>query len=440
MESIWKEEVRFRKRERLSGQHKADVVVVGGGLAGILTAYLLHEKGAHVIVLEADRIGSGQSGNTTAKITMQHGDIYHKLKKKYGSDRAKGYAKANERAIWDYKQLIRQEHIDCDFKESDAYIYTTDDQGKLEREQQALEELGIPCQYTTRTTLPFPVTGALKMEHQAHFHPLKFLQYIATPLEIYEQSRVLSVESGRVLTAAGSVQAEHIVLATHYPFLITPGYYFTKLHQERSYVTALRQTQGVDGMYLGIDQDSYSFRMYQDYLLLGGAGHRTGTKGRQQSFAILAEAAKAWYPDHQITHQWAAQDCMPAGDVPFIGTFSKKMTSVYVMTGFQKWGMSTAMTGARIISEKILTGASVYGDLFAPSRSGIGAQMGQMMTDGGYTFQGYLKRVQDKPVCTHLGCALEWNEEEQSWDCPCHGSRFEKSGRVIDNPALRRLS
>ncbi len=476
MEPIWDASTVLPRFQPLRGDIARDVAVIGGGMAGVLTAYFLQKQGLRVTVVEAGRVGSGQTGKTTAKITAQHGLIYARLIGQLGEDGARQYARANLRAIEDYRALIAEESIDCEFEERPAYLYSTHETAPLEQEARAYARLGIPSAFTMHTTLPFPVTGAVRMEGQAQFHPLKFLGEIARRLEIYEDTRVLRVEGERVITDRGTVQAPQVVFACHYPFVNAPGYYFLRLHQERSYVLALEGAGKLDGMYYGVDEDGLSFRNAGEYLLLGGGNHRTGENRCGGKYESLRQAACRLYPDSREVARWSAQDVMPASGVPCIGRFSADRPNWYVATGFQKWGMSTSMAAARILTAAIAGEEDMYGAVFSPSRLHLSASAGNLLEDGKHAVLGLSRTVlappralvEDLPLghggvveweghkmgvyreetgklhvvsirCPHLGCQLEWNSDEKSWDCPCHGSRFGWDGELLEGPAQTDL-
>lgn len=475
MESIWSKDTRIEKRPHLSGDINTDAVIIGGGLAGILTAYMLNKRGVNSIVLEADRIGSGQTKNTTAKITSQHGLIYNKLIEGFGEDLALEYAMANETAIRQYKDIIDSEGIDCGFKESPAFLYTMVDPEPLEKECCAALSLGLSASITNDTELPFSVKSALRFEGQAQFNPLEFLKAISSSIEIYENSRVTDVNEGSVASEAGRVFARHIVVTTHYPFINAPGYYFARMHQERSYVIALKGIDPLHGMYLGVDSGDLSFRSYRDLLLLGGASHRTGENSAGGRYNRLREAAKEFYPNSTEAANWSAQDCISIDSVPYIGQYSESTPNMYVATGFHKWGMTSSMVAANIISDMITGVSNRYADVFSPKRFRLSPSIRSIFTDGKQAVKGLARNLFESPGeaaedlphghggivksngekcgafndegnldfvnprCTHLGCQVAWNPDEFSWDCPCHGSRFDKDGRVIDGPAMNPL-
>lgn len=454
MKSIWSETVQLPKRESLKDDLRVENVVIGAGIAGILIAYLLQEKGQEVIVLEAKEIASGQTKNTTAKITSQHGLLYHDMIRKCGIERAKGYAKANEAAIELYREIITKEGIACQFEELPSFLYSTEEAGaeKLKQEAQAARTLGIQADYLDGeeiTELPFEVEGALRFDHQAQFHPLMFIQVLSEKLTIYEQTKVQEVDDYMLLTDTNVIVADNIIFATHYPFPIVPGCYFLRQHQSRSYALAL-EGEGVPkrlkGMYFSIDKDGLSFRHADGKIILGGSTHRTGKYGVKRitdkgidktGFSHLEQKAMSCYKNAHIAAEWAAQDCMPHDGIPFIGMFSKKHEHWYVATGFQKWGMTSAMVAAMIISDEIVGNKNPYREVFSPQRLLVKAGIKHFLIDVGESIWGLTRGlvVKKERRCKHMGCALVWNEDEGTWDCPCHGSRYSKEGNLIDNPA-----
>lgn len=295
MESIWSSTCRSKERATLNGDIQADAVVIGGGMAGILTAYSLQRAGVRTVVLEAERIGGGQTKNTTAKITSQHGMFCSSFIEKKGKDTAEKYVQANQQAVEEYKKIIRREKIDCDLEEADSFVYF-DAEEKLILEAEAAKELGVPSSLERNLEIPVSCAGAVRFDAQAQFHPLKFLTALAEGLAVYENSPVKEVEDDLVHTPCGTVRADKIIFATHYPFVNFPGIYFTRMHQEHSYVLALEGAERVKGMYIGSGPDALSFRQYGKYLLLGGKAHRTGENKEGGRYAELREAARMLYP------------------------------------------------------------------------------------------------------------------------------------------------
>ena len=430
MDSIWTQDINLPKFPKLTHDIITDVLVIGGGIAGVLTAYCLNKKGVDCVLVEKDRILGSTTGNTTAKITYQHGFIYNKLMKSHGLEGAEMYYKANRLAFEKLSELCGQ--IDCDFEYNDNYVYSVNDREALENELLALDRIGVNVEITDRPNIPLKTVGALKFPSQAQFHPLKFLSSIVKELKIFENTKVTELVGTTAKVENLKIKAKKIVIGTHFPFLNKHGSYFLKLYQHRSYVIALKNAQDVDGMYVDESKTGLSFRNYKDILLLGGGGHRTGKQGG--NWAELRRFAKSAYPNAVEVGFWAAQDCMSLDSVPYIGQYSKNTPNLYVATGFNKWGMTTSMLAGILLSEMISDEEPDYLEVFNPSRNILKPQL---LVNG---FEAVTNLVTPaKKRCPHLGCALKWNKAEHSWDCACHGSRFSENGKVLDNPATDDL-
>lgn len=455
---------------------KTDTVIIGAGMCGILTGYLLSDAGMDVVVLDANRTGSGQTQNTTAKITCQHGLYYDRLLAKKGYEKARQYADISQASIEMYHRLVKNLHIDCDFTLLPSYLYTLQEPALLEKEAEAAWTLGIPCHLTGETKLPFPVAAALRFSNQAQFNPLPFLYTLADKLKIYENTKVYRTAQNQVFTENCVITCNHIVYACHYPFPVIPGYYFLKMYQERSYVVAFEQACLLDGMYYGIDQGGLSFRNFGSLLLLGGQGHRTGKNPAYSPYEKLESEGRRLFPGSRVCAHWSAQDCMPVDNIPYIGQFSSKYPNHYVATGFHKWGMTGSMTAALLLKDLICKGSSPYAEVFSPFRGLSSYTNKTFAAHAGETCIALSKEFLTFPLsglssvkpgegkvihhkgrkvgvykaedgelffvstkCPHMGCQLHFNPEELSWDCPCHGSRFTYRGELIDGPAQSSL-
>ena len=476
MESVWSESCKFRKREVLNRDIKADVLIIGAGISGILTAYMLKQNGRDVILIDAAEVASGNTKNTTAKITSQHNLIYHKLISEFGEEKARQYAKANELAIKKYKEIIEEREIECDFEPKSSYIYSLNEVNSLREEVDAANKVGIDAEFVEKVNLPFEIKGAIKFNNQAQFNPLKFLKDISHDLVIYENTRAIEIKKDLVITNKGNITANHIVVATHYPIMNTPGYYFLRMHQERAHVIALENVNDVDGMYIDLDKDGYSFRSYNNLLLLGGVKQRTGENEDGGNYDKLREVAKELYPKSKEKYHWSAQDCMTIDGIPYIGKYSDETPNIYVATGFNKWGMTSSMVSAMIISDMILENENDFSEIFSPKRFDLSLSINNLTKDIGETAKNFIaqkiyipsskiehirnghagiveyngekvgvykdnegKEFIVSTKCSHLGCQLHWNADELTWDCPCHGSRFDYKGRLIGSPATKDL-
>lgn len=424
--SVWMDEVCLRRFPKLEGDLRTDVLIVGGGLAGVLSAWRLSRAGVDCALIEAGRLCRGVTGCTTGKITSQHGLVYHKLIRSFGEEGARQYFDANQAALKEYRLLSRQ--IDCDFEIKKNCIFSANDPQELEQEWSALEKLGIPALYSEQLPVPVDTCGGIYFPDQAQFNPLKLVAGITKRLRIFEQTAAREFGCDWVKTDRGTIRADKIIVATHFPLINKHGAYFLKLYQERSYVLGLHNGPDVKGMYLDDGKEGFSFRNYGDMLLLGGGSHRTGVQS--SGWQPLERFARNAFPEAQIQYRWATQDCMSLDGVPYIGRYSPRTENLYVAAGFNKWGMSSSMAASMVLTDLVLGRDDPWAGLFAPSRPMLSVQL---LKNAGHSAAGLL--TPSKPRCPHMGCALKWNPQERSWDCPCHGSRFDEGGKLLDNPA-----
>jgi len=472
--SVWKNTCEIRKRKGLNKNITADAVVIGGGMAGILIAERLSSEGKRAVVLEAKQIAGGQTQNTTAKITAQHGMIYSNLISQLKEKGAEEYAKANMRAVEWYRTTVESRNIDCSFENKDAYVYS-ECESRLRNEYNACKRLNLPVEYITNPQIPYESKGAVQMKFQAQFNPLPFIKELSENLEIYENTPVITVKDNTVFCHEANVEATDIIFACHYPFINFPGLYFARMYQQRSYVLALKNTPYIEGMYICAGEIGFSFRMAGELLLLGGGQHRAGENIYGGKYDILYDAAQKMFPKSSVVARWSAQDCITADGIPYIGRYSQSKPHWYVATGFGKWGMTTSCVAAEIITDLIMGRKNSAEEIFSPARCSLCSAKGTVnevlhsakglikqvvhipnnkledisVGSGGSVFYqgkrvGIYRESADKYYavslrCPHLGCRLEWNQDEKSWDCPCHGSRFDYKGRLIDNPAQNDL-
>ncbi len=425
MRSVWQNDASLPEYPKLSGELRTDVLVIGGGMAGLLTAWELRRRGVDVVLVEKGRLCTGTTSRTTAKITAQHGLIYQKLIRSLGVEGAGLYYRANAEAMDALKELCCQSGTPMEEKSN--FVYSSD-RRKLEAEMDAFQKLGIPVILEEAPPLSIQTAGAVGIVGQAQFHPLKLAAQLAKELRIYENSRVTELVGTTAVTEHGRIRAEKIVVATHFPFLNKHGSYFLKLYQHRSYLLALENAGTLDAMYVDDDKKGMSFSSFGGTLLLGGGGHRTGKKGG--GWRELREFAGIHYPEARETAHWAAQDTMSLDGVPYIGPYSRNAPDLYVAAGFNKWGMTGSMVSARLLADWITGKRNEYAGIFSPSRSILKPQL---LINCAETTANFL--IPTTKRCPHLGCALKYNREEHSWDCSCHGSRFSESGEVLDNPA-----
>ncbi len=493
MESLWIETTKNKSNfKTLNGNEETEICVIGGGLFGLTTAYYLTKCGKKVIVLEKGEIGSKVSGNTTGKITSQHDLFYAHLIDDYGEEYAKKYLEANEKAIENIKQIIKEEQIDCDFSMQKSYVYTTkeDEVLEIQKEVAVVNKLGKNAKFVNKIDLPIKIKGAIEFEGQAQFHPRKYMLGLANSIEkqnkIYQYTTVTDVEKNgekyKVYTDKGSVEAKYIVMASHFPIINMPGFYFVKMYQSTSYLIAVEtKSQLPQGMYINVKEPMYSFRTAnyngKEILLIGGVGNKTGEPIEDNShYKKLEKKAREMYPDCKILYRWNTRDCISLDKIPYIGEFSNLMKNVYVGTGFKKWGMTSTNVAANIVTDKIMGNKNKYEEIFTATRmkpiknrwevENILKQTVNSIALNKFKIEPYsIEQIKNdnaaiieingdnigvykdakgevyavKPNCSHLGCLLSWNNLDKTWDCPCHGSRFDYMGRNIYEPAIKNL-
>ena len=430
MDSLWTDGVCMPSFPALDRDLETDVLIIGGGLCGVLCAYRLQEAGVRYAQIEAGRICRGVTARTTAKITSQHGLIYHDLLRRLGPARARQYYDVSEAALARYRALCRT--MDCGFEDRDAYVFETGGTEKLEAEKAALDRLGIPADGLSCLLLPVPAAGAIRFRNQAQFHPLRFVREIAKGLNIFEHTAARTYDGRAVVTDSGRITARRIIVTTHFPIFNKHGAYFLKLYQHRSYVLALDGAQDVHGMFVDERETGLSLRNAEGLLLLGGGAHRTGKQGG--GWNELTAFARVHYPAAREVGRWATQDCMTLDGVPYIGRYARSTPTLYVATGFGKWGMTASMVAADLLCDLVQERANDCAALFSPARSMLHAQL---FYNGLEACASLLTPT--RPRCPHMGCALKWNPQERSWDCPCHGSRFAQDGALLNNPATGDL-
>lgn len=493
MQSFWEEERKnYKEYESIRNDMRASVCVIGGGLTGLTTAYYL-SKYTNVVLLERDRFCSHTSGRNTGKVTSQHEVFYRYLIDSQGKEFAKKYLEANQKAIENISEIVQNEKIDCDFKKEKAYVFTAKETevDKLKKEQRAVEKLEKDlCQYVTKIELPMEIAGAIEFCEQAKLHPVKYGYGLAKCIvnnnsRIYENSQVTDIKKvdGKyeVYVNKNKVTADYVVIATRYPFIKIPGYYFLKMYQSTSYaIVADVKSELFDGMYINYEVPNMSFRVIEDngkkLLLAVGYDYKTGTEELKNGYTRLETAVRKMYPDAEVLYKWSAEDCISLDKIPYIGDFSVTMPNVYVATGFNKWGITSSNVAANIIADKILGKENEYEDLFKarrvePIKNRV--EVGNMLKEANKSIlmsrfkipkdeiddikigEGKIIEIDNKkvgvykantgeifkvkPICTHLGCELYFNNIEKTWECPCHGSKFSYDGKSIEVPSNKNL-
>jgi glycine/D-amino acid oxidase-like deaminating enzyme/nitrite reductase/ring-hydroxylating ferredoxin subunit len=471
-ESYWMASTPESNYPSLPGDIHVEVAIIGGGIVGITSAFLLKRAGVAVAVIEADRIISGVTGYTTAKITSQHGLIYNKLISELGREKAKQYAESNQAAIDRIEYIVRSGEISCDFVNKPSYVYagSEDSAQKILDEVRAARSLGLPASFESDLLLPFENYGSVRFSHQAQFHPRKYLCALAREIQgdgchIFEETRAMGIEGGEpivIKTDRGTVRADDVIQATHFPIVDKPGELFKKLNQSMSYVLGVRIEEPFpDGMFINAEGNARSLRSQPakggELVLVVGDGHLTGTGNpTNEHYRHLGEWARSIYTMLSIDYHWSTQDVMSDDNVPLIGRITPDSEHSYVATGFQKWGMTTGTAAAMIITDMILGMDNPWAEVYDPSRSkpfeplsireeafGLALGQGAVIEKGDEKVaayrdsQGVIHTL--NPSCRHMGCFVSWNDAEKTWDCPCHGSRYNALGEVIQSPTVYGL-
>lgn len=490
--SYWLDSTPITNYPSLNEDINVDIVIIGGGLAGISCAYLLKNEGFNIAILEANSLCEGTTAYTTAKITSQHGLIYNKLSKQMGKELASQYAEANEYAIKEINKIIDDNNIDCDFIPQSAFVYTQQDDyiQKIEDEIKTAQDLGINASYIDKIPFHIPIKAGIQFQNQAQFHPRKYVLELAkiinnNNVSIYENSRAVDIEkSGDFIITTNQrkkVRAKKIIIASHYPFYNKIGMYYARIYTERAYIVAIKAKEKYPGgMYINAEDPPRSLRHQNtkdgELILVVGENHKTGqSENTNKHYEALLEFANSLFTVENIPYCWSTQDCMTLDGIPYIGNFNSNTPDMYIATGFQKWGMTNSMVSAMLIKDLIVKGKSPWQEVYSPSRKAITASaknfiaqnfnVAEQLLDGKLSSlpgdidiepgEGKVIKIDGDRVgvykdekgalhfvnttCTHMGCELNWNSAEKTWDCPCHGSRFTYKGEIIEGPGVKPL-
>jgi glycine/D-amino acid oxidase-like deaminating enzyme/nitrite reductase/ring-hydroxylating ferredoxin subunit len=485
--SLWLDSAERPEPQPLGRDLEVDVAVIGAGIIGLTAALELIRDGAEVAVLEGRRVACGVSGNTTAKLTSLHGLRYRSLRSSHGDDAARTYAEANEWGIGQVERLATELGIDCDLRRKPNFTYTEDParRDEIEAEVDAANAAGLAAAFVEETELPFEVAAAVRLERQAEFHPVKYLLGVAAALEdagapIFERTRAVGLSGGRVRTEAGpEVLAERVIVATQLPFL-DRGLFFARARPMRSYAISARvRAEPPEGMYLQAEKPGRSLRSAPwgdgEVLIVGGESHELGSANPRERFDAVERYARQRFDVAGIEHRWSAHDYMPDDGLPYVGRAWPASDRVLTATGMSKWGLAMGTAAARMLADQALGREHEWAGRFDPwrlpppssapellkhnvsagvrffadraRRGGGVADLapgdGRVIGDG--LAQRAVHRDDDGRLhavsarCTHLGCIVRWNSAERTWDCPCHGSRFEPGGAVANGPAVHPL-
>ena len=430
MNYLWKDNLTPPEFPRLEGNTKTDVLVIGGGMAGVLCAAQLKKSGVDCILTEGEKIGNKITKGTTAVLSAQHDILYSDMIRDFGATYAKLYLEVNLRAVEKFRELSKD--IPCDFEEKPSYMYSLHDGSRMKQEAEAVNSLGFDAVFSLETPLPFRVAGAVYYPGMAQFHPLKFLYGVAKKenLNIYENTFVYKLKGTTAYTKNGTIRAKKVIVATHFPFINLHGLYPVKMYQQNAYAVAYENAPDLGCTVIDAAENGIFLRNYNGLLIVGGGSHRTGKKGG--GFNVPRDFAKKYFPDAKEKYAWINQDCISLDGIPYIGHYGKLLPDVYTATGFNLWGMTTSMAASEILSDLTAGRYNRYAQVFAPDRK---MKAGKALANIGISALNLLSPTVKR--CPHLGCALKWNSAEHSWDCPCHGSRFKENGEMINGPAMR---
>lgn len=492
-EPYWRE-VSLPTFAKLKEDIAVDVAIVGGGITGITAGYLLQKEGLQVAIIDAGNLLNGTTGHTTAKVTAQHGLIYHELIQHFGEENAALYYKAADDALKFVKHTIQDKKIDCDFSEEDAYIYATTDEykNKVFKESDAYEKLHIDGSLVFDLPFDFSIKAALIMKNQAQFHPLKYLKQLVLDFTekggiVFENTTAAGIEEGeqpKVKIRDGHhVSCKYIIMASHFPFYDKKGLYFTRMYPERSYIIGIKADKPYPGgMYVSVDDPVRSIRHTpvngESLILVGGENHKTGQgPDTLDHYLALEEFAKSTFGIKEYSYRWSAQDLTTLDKIPYIGPITDDNPNILLATGYRKWGMTNGTAAAQMLADRILEKENPYNDLFSPAREkkadpNIKTFISANADVAKHLLKGKLELVTKDPnelkndegsvvwvngkragayrdqegklhivdtTCTHLGCECEWNHGDRTWDCPCHGSRYSIDGEVIEGPTKMPL-
>lgn len=492
-QSYWTDESHLPSFPSLDQNIDVDVVIIGGGITGITSAYLLTNEGFQVAILESDRLLNGTTGHTTAKISAQHGLIYDELISNIGRSKARLYYEANINALHFMEETIQKQHIDCNFKKQDAYMYATTDESaqKLEKESHAYEKIGIDGALTNDMPLDIPIKKALTMKNQAQFHPLKYLAHLVNVItekggHVFENTTAVNIETGKqpvVLTRDNArVTANQVLICSHFPFYEGLGLYSTRMYADRSYVIAAKTKKDFPGgMYISADKPTRSLRSVningEEMVLIVGEDHKTGQGiDTREHYNALLTFGEQTFGIEEVMYHWSAQDLITLDKIPYIGEITAGHSNILIATGYRKWGMSNGTAAALLFRDMLLEKDNKYAEVFTPSRFYAHPSLKNFLVQNANVvselIKGKLQITNLDPhtlahdegaiisiegerkgaykdetgelhivdtTCTHIGCEVEWNSGERTWDCPCHGSRFSYTGDVIEGPAEKPL-
>jgi glycine/D-amino acid oxidase-like deaminating enzyme/nitrite reductase/ring-hydroxylating ferredoxin subunit len=489
MKTIWRSE--SNTYDKLNSDYECDTAIIGGGIAGLWCAYNLVNAGQRVCILEAKQIGSGVTAGSTAILTYAQDIIYNPLIKKHGTRVAKKYLEDTKQAISDIAEIIKTNNVDCELESIDFVLFTTKLLGScaLKKERKAYAKLWQDVEELTRTQLPYKTKRALRFKNNYQFNPLKLCNWLAGYItkkggHIFENTHVSEAPADNTLRVNNhAIRAKNFIVATHFPYINAPGFYWLKMYQDQNYAMAFRPSRAYSDLvkntsYESIDETGFEYRKVGDMILVDGVSVRTGQKPYRSKYRIIEKHLGKHFGEYKEVARFCAQDCITMDKLPYAGLYSHFADNVFVVTGFNKWGMTnsyiTAQTVCDMILGKLHSNASVSDNIYSPQRVALFVNLIEAVSNVATIAASFANNILNvdakkfqriKPgqgavmkyrgqrvgasrdddgtvhlisaICPHMGCNLKWNKDERTFDCPCHGSRFDTHGNIINNPSTK---
>ncbi len=446
LKSIWLD-VETKEYKSLNENIECDILIIGGGISGILLAYMLKDSHKKVVLVEAKKIGSGVTTNTTAHVTSQHDLTYYRYSEIFGLYKMEKIYNANQDAIKGIKKIINDEKINCNFKDISSIAFANNQKtiNEMIKEYDVLKKINAAnISLLDKSNEKIKYKKALKSDNQAIFHPLQFINGVINSLDnninIYENTRILHFKNNIAYTKNHEINAKQIVIATHNPIINFPGTYFTKMYMGKSHCFAFKSSIKINNLYNEIDNSKLTFRSYDDYIIASGKSIITA-RSCKEIYEDLKKDILNYFPDAQFITSWSAQDGITLDYLPYIGKYNKKNDSFYVITGFNKWGMTTSYIAANIIADELLDKKNEYSEIYSPQRKFSKKAIINFSLYNLSTIPLYLRKffTYKDPICPHLKCRMKYNKEEKIYECPCHGSRFDLDFKIIDTPSIHDI-
>ncbi len=445
---IWDTNSKTKFNDKLNNKD-VDILVIGGGITGITSAYFLSRLNKKILLIDKDNICCDTTYKSTAKISFIQKDIYQKLEKTYNLETSKLYFESQKDAIDILVNIINKEKIDCDLEKVDSYLFTNNKSNikKLDKEKKLLEEFGVECFEEKNLPIPYNIEKCFYVRDNYTFNPKKFVENLAkkisNKIDIVINTTAYNIEKKNnlfsITTNKGIITSKKVVVATHYPFFIFPNIIPIRNYISREYINAARYNIDKNFTAINIDKDTESIRFYNNYIIYVSNNHRlTNNTNYQENYLKSRDKFKKLF-NKEIEYSWMNQDLITNDYLPIIGFSRESDDSLILSTGYNAWGMTNSVIAAKIIFDLINGNTNKYYNLFKPNRIN---QVGVInsLIDGISYSKAYIQTVFSKYRCPHMKCGLIYNKEETTWDCPCHGSRFNIDGKLITGPSKNDIS